>query len=87
MPESDRSQGNRSNQQQRGGNQRRNGSNNRPWAVLYPRNYQVNGEDRTEFLRVGAAWPLKDKPGYRIEILGQTYIIMPQADREPGGEG
>lgn len=68
------------NQQQRG--------KTRPWNVLFPRTYQTSdGEERTEFLRVGVAWPLKDKPGYRIDILGVSYIIMPQTDREPGEQG
>lgn len=60
----------------------------RPWNVLFPRNYQdADGQDRTEFLRVGVAWPLKDKPGYRLEILGVSYVIMPQTDREPDDGG
>jgi hypothetical protein len=55
----------------------------RPWNVLFPRNYTgTDGQEHTEFLRVGVAWPLKDKPGYRLEILGVNYVIMPQQERD-----
>lgn len=87
MAPNDRNDRNR-NQQRPTGNQKQGTSGNRPWNVLYPRNYtDREGNPQTEFIRIGIAWPLKDKPGYRLEALGMTVIIMPQSDkREPGDD-
>ncbi len=71
----------------------------RPWNVYYPRQYSVQGErepeTRTDFMRVGTAFPLKDgKEGLSIEIQlplqlepGQRLIAMPRDDgNDSGGE-
>lgn len=77
---------------QRGQRQQRgNGGNNRPWQVLYPRDYKDReGKDQTEYLRIGVAWPLP-RGGYSVEALGVRVLIKPPADpREPdesGGNG
>lgn len=64
----------------------------RPWNVYYPRQYTVQGErepeTRTDFMRVGTAFPLKEgKEGLSIEIQlplqlepGQRLIAMPRDD-------
>lgn len=76
------------NQQRQEGNRRQRSNGSRPWSVLYPRNYtDRDGKDQTEFIRIGVAWPLKDKPGYRLEALGFTVIIMPPSDREQREQG
>jgi len=44
------------------------------YNVMYPRKYwvtpQTGGkpEERTEFIRVGSAFPLKDKDGFSLDI-------------------
>jgi hypothetical protein len=84
--------------QQRGGGrqteprgQRSNGNGSkRPWQVLYPRNYQDReGNEKTEYLRIGVAWPLPNG-GYSIEALGMRVLIKPPGERregEPGSDG
>ncbi len=78
-------------QQQQGG--QRSGAA-RPWNVFYPRTYTVGGgntgkpqEDRTDFMRVGTAFPLTNKQGFSIEIQlplllspGERLIMMPRDD-------
>lgn len=86
---------NQRNQQRSGGSPRPNRS--RPWNVYYPREYTVRGEGggqdqtRTDFIRVGAAFPLRDKEGITIELqlplslpVGTRLIAMPRTDdQEP----
>lgn len=69
----------------------------RPWNVYFPREYQVRvgqgdqTETRTDFIRVGAAFPLRDKEGITIELQlplslppGARLIAMPRTeDQEP----
>jgi hypothetical protein len=49
--------------------------------VLYPREYQVQGtghagpETRTDFLRVGVAFPLRDRQGFSVELFLQPPVI------------
>jgi hypothetical protein len=67
----------------------RSGGKQRPWSVLFPRNYTTaEGEERTEFLRIGYAFKMRDREGFSVEILGVKVVIMPQRDREePGSDG
>lgn len=74
-------------------------SNAQPWNVLFPREYQVQGngpgpETRTDFLRVGVAFPMQNRQGFSLELFlvppvieGRTrLVIMPrenQDDSEP----
>lgn len=56
-------------QQHRSGQQTRQNSSQRPHQVLWPRNYKDReNKDATEFLRVGVAWPLKNGPGFSVEL-------------------
>lgn len=76
------------------------GGNNRtkPWNVYFPREYTVRGgtgqsdETRTDFIRVGAAFPLRDKEGFTVEIQlpltlppGARLIAMPRTDDQESG--
>ncbi|MCH9730992.1 MAG: hypothetical protein K0U84_15160 [Actinomycetia bacterium] len=56
------------------------------YNVLYPRNYKdKDGDDRTEFIRVGVAFPLNDGNGLSAEL----YLAMPAGQKliiKPGGK-
>lgn len=71
----------------------------RPWNVYYPREYTVRGEHsngtetRTDFIRVGAAFRLREREGLSIEIqlplslpAGTRLVAMPQNDDQEGGD-
>lgn len=52
-----------------------------PWNLLYPRSYKVGNEERTDFMRIGVAWPLKDREGFSLEFhldppRGERIIMM-----------
>lgn len=81
-------------QQQRGQQQGGQRPAARPWNVFYPRTYSVGGgnsgqpeETRTDFMRVGTAFPLTNKQGFSIEVQlplmlspGERLIMMPRDD-------
>ncbi len=58
------------------------------YNVLFPRNYKDNdGEDRTEFIRVGVAFPLNDGKGLSLELYlpmaaGQKLIVKPGGKKD-----
>jgi hypothetical protein len=72
--------------------------NAQPWNVLYPREYQVQGqgpgpETRTDFLRVGVAFPMQNRQGFSIELFlmpptieGRArLVIMPREQSDEHG--
>jgi hypothetical protein len=64
---------------------------NRPWSLLWPRKFKITTqsgtvEERTEYLKVGVAFPHRDGQGYSIELYfrvipGGDLVLMPP--REP----
>lgn len=64
----------------------RSGETSEPWNVLHPRAYKTRtGEEGTDFLRCGVAFPLADKKGFSVQIFleapadefgARHYVIM-----------
>lgn len=60
-----------------------------PWDVFrLKEKTQRNGENRTEWLRCGVAWPMKDgKPGFNLDLEwaipeGSRLAILPRKPQE-----
>lgn len=54
----------------------------KPWSVCYPRKYAQKGEERTHFVPVGAAWPLTNREGFKVQLWfrvlpGDTLLLFP----------
>lgn len=45
------------------------------YTLFYPRTYEVAGEERTDFVRCGVAFPLKEKDGFQMELY---FPIIPK---------
>jgi hypothetical protein len=45
------------------------------YNLFYPRQYKVNGEEKTQFVLCGVAFPLKNKDGFNIELY---FPIIPK---------
>ncbi|MBB4397938.1 hypothetical protein [Bradyrhizobium sp. ERR14] len=63
----------------------------KPTMIAYT--VKDRGNDKKPFwVRVGAAWPLKEKPGFSIEldampVDGRIILIEPNADDDSSGKG
>lgn len=67
-------------------------SRHKVYNVFFPSKYKVDGEERTEFLRVGTAFPLKESDGMTIEFAipltikeRQRVVVMPKEPAESRG--
>lgn len=68
---------NRNSNNSRNSNSSRDNSNRsvRYYNVCYPREYTTSdGETRTDFVRIGRAFPLKDADGFRVELYASPPL-------------
>lgn len=58
----------------------------KPFNVVVAEDYELNGETRTNFTRVGKAWPRKNgEPGMSVQLargisISGDFVILPPKD-------
>jgi hypothetical protein len=61
------------------------------YNVISPRKYtDANGVEKTSFVTIGIAFPMKEKDGMRIQLnalpITDTLLIMPRTKKGGGDE-
>ncbi|MBS0174311.1 MAG: hypothetical protein JSR64_09780 [Nitrospira sp.] len=62
-------------------------NNNRPFNVYSVREYEIEGDKRSEWIRVGVAFPNRDGKGFNVQLTalpldGKLVIREPKAGEE-----
>lgn len=62
------------------------------YNVISPRKYNdANGNEKTSFVTIGIAFPMKEKDGMRIQLnalpITDTLLIMPRTKKGEAGGG